>query len=72
MLAMATILIATDRGEDERDRRQAIVRVVSAGIALLIGVIGGAWSANVLLGVVTVLLGAQIAIDLWIVGELSE
>lgn len=72
MLAMASMLMATERGEDERDRRQAIVRMISAGIVLLIGIVGGAWSANVLLATVTVLLGAQIAIDLWIVGDLLE
>jgi len=72
MLSMACILVATDRGEDERDRRQALVRVAAAAIALLIGVIGGAWSANWLLVAFTLLLGAQIAIDLRIIGDLLE
>ncbi len=72
MLALAAMLIATERGEDERDRRQAIVRVVAAAVVLIVGVISGGWSANVLLTVITGILGAQIAVDLLIVGDLTE
>ena len=72
LLSMAGILFATERGEDERDRRQAVVRIVAAGAALLVGIVGGAWSANALLVAITLVLGVQIAIDLWIVGDLLE
>ncbi len=72
MVAMAAILLATDRGEDERDRKQAVVRFVAAAVALVVGAISGGWSAIVLLAVVTLILAAQIAIDLVIVGDLTE
>jgi len=72
LVAMAGILIATDQGEDDRDRIQAIIRFASAGLALLIGLVSASWSANVILLVITSLLAAQIAIDLRLVGELRE
>ncbi len=72
LVAMAGILIATDRGEDERDRVQAIIRLVSGGIALLIGLVSVSWSPNALLLAILLLLAAQIAVDLRVVGELQE
>ncbi|HSF85572.1 MAG TPA: low temperature requirement protein A [Acidimicrobiia bacterium] len=72
MVALGLILIATDRGDDERDRKQAIVRFVAAGVVLLVALVSAGWSTNVVLAVVTVILGLQIAVDLLIVGELTE
>ncbi len=72
LVALAANLIATDRGDDERDRKQAIVRVCSAGVVLLLGLVSAGWEANVILTSAAAILGAQIVIDLLIVGELTE
>lgn len=68
-LAMASIIVATERGTDAQDRRQAFVRAGSAVVALLVGLVGGSWGPTMLLGAFTLLGAAQVGIDLLFFNE---
>ncbi len=64
LVAMGVIHIATERGNDELDRLKTTVRMVSAGVALLLGVVSGGWSTNTLLIAVALLGIAQVVLDM--------
>ncbi len=67
LLAMGVISLATDRGDDVRDLRQAVTRLTFAVAAVVIGAVSAGWSANTILAAFCVIGAAQVAIDLWIV-----
>jgi low temperature requirement protein LtrA len=69
LLSMAVIILATERGDDTKDRNQALVRIGGAAAAALIGLIAGAWTAMALLIAFTLVVVVQVAIDLWFFNE---
>ncbi len=65
LVAMAGIIVATERGRDRQDANQALVRVVAAAVTVLIAVAGGAWGATALLTGFMLIGAVQVAIDLF-------
>ena len=64
LASMALLAIATDRGNDDLDRRQAYARVVCALLVLLVTAVSAPWAANVYLLVMLLIAAAQIAYDI--------
>ncbi len=62
--AMALLAFATDRGHDDLDKKQAYSRLASGVAVLLLTAVSSGWAANVFLGALLVVAGAQIVYDL--------
>ncbi len=72
LIAMALMAIATDRGRDDLDMKQALVRVGSAVVILLVTAIAAAWESSLFLLALLIVAAAQIAYDVWIGADLVE
>jgi low temperature requirement protein LtrA len=64
LFSMALLAFATDRGNDDLDRKQAYARILSGVVVLLVTAISAGWAANIYLIALLVVAGAQIVYDL--------
>jgi low temperature requirement protein LtrA len=64
LMAMGLIHVATEAGPERHDELRARVRFGAAGVVLLLGLLGGDLAANWFVGVLAVVVLAQVGLDI--------
>ncbi len=66
LVMMGVIHIATEAGPERKDEAKARIRLVAAGLVLLLGLVGSGLSANWFAALVAIIVIGQVVIDLYL------